>query len=125
MRAHGLIFILFLISASLKSQDIYKGGAGDGADMAELQNISLSIEENSKLDLVKIYPTLNSQGFLNIESRVSLEYFICDLKGTEHKSGLLSGGINSLDISGLSEGFYFIQLRNHSKEHIRKLVILK
>ena len=125
MKTVGIITLLIVFASDVKSQDIYKGGSGDGADMAELQNISLSVEENSILDLVKIYPTLNSQGFLNIESRVNFEYIIYDTKGLDHKRGTIAEGRSSINVSDLVEGFYFIKLRNQSNEHIRRLVILK
>jgi hypothetical protein len=53
------------------------------------------------------------------------ELVISDVNGRERKATLLQAGNHAMDISGLPEGIYVVQLRMSGKSLIRKLVVIR
>ena len=82
---------------------------------------SLSVQEESFN--ISIYPNPVSDGFLNIlnPSNEPLNISIYDMKGTKvHSQQII---FDSIDISGLSNGFYSLVIKSGERTTAKKIVV--
>lgn len=89
---------------------------------------SVSILENFKKDMIKIYPNPSVENNLNIDViNEDISTSITDFTGLEQLKLNLHSGKNEIDISNYKNGFYVVRLFNSSKSIIatQKLIILK
>ncbi|WP_299668845.1 Ig-like domain-containing protein [uncultured Polaribacter sp.] len=95
-------------------------------NLAEVQvfgDVILGIEDNSKADKLLVYPNPTSDS-INIDFRNSEEasYSIVNYTGQILLSGVVKNGTTSIDVSGLSSGFYLIRISNEYKTVSRKII---
>ena len=79
------------------------------------------IQDNQKAQL-KIYPNPN-QGKFFFESNISSDIFIFNTSGSLVYQGYFEKGTHSLDLSYLSSGVYFINVRSQDETHRLTMVI--
>ena len=66
-----------------------------------------------------LYVTLSDE-MLNVE-----KYTITNIYGAIVKQGVLSDRVNSIDVSQLNNGYYFISLEGEARNQAKKIVIIK
>ena len=72
-------------------------------------------------DDVSIYPN-PAKNHLSVQTDFELDYELYDINGKSLKIGVLNIGNNSMDISQLSAGIYYLYLKNDDSYVVRKVV---
>jgi hypothetical protein len=95
-------------------------------DNIEISNaVGIFSPKNNTNNTFSIYPN-PADKIVNIalfKQNEELEVTITDLNGKELIHKMISSGINNIDISNLSKGLYFIQVRNKIISNTEKLII--
>ena len=78
-----------------------------------------AIKENSVQNDLKIYPNPVTSNQLFIESNSNQSFSIFNLNGQSLQNGILKNGTNTIDVSGLFSGMYFIKIGNK----VQKIII--
>lgn len=88
----------------------------------------LSISETDALNDVVVYPNIDFTAFdvlIPTDVNGDVVFTLFDLQGRRIKTGLLHQGVNSISISGLNTGVYFIQLQQASEAKAFKLPVYR
>jgi len=85
-------------------------------------NGTLSVSNNNLLDTFKMYPNPTNGNFVNIETVSDTEVIIYNALGKVVKTTRITSDKNSIDISKLSKGVYFVKLEANKKSMTQKLI---
>ncbi|WP_051605788.1 endonuclease [Polaribacter sp. Hel_I_88] len=85
-------------------------------------NGTLSIFKNDFLDTFKMYPNPTNGNFVNIDNSSDANITIYNTLGKVVKLTTITSEKNSIDISDLSKGVYFIKLEVDKKSITKKLI---
>ncbi len=85
-------------------------------------NGTLSVSNNNILDTFKMYPNPTNGNFVNIETVSDTEVIIYNALGKVVKTTRITSDKNSIDISKLSKGVYFVKLEANKKSITQKLI---
>ena len=89
----------------------------------------LSVAENNAME-IKVYPN-PTNGILFVQTchgaslQAETEYCITNLTGQTLLSGRISEETQQIDVTGLSEGMYFVRIQNDREVTIKKFTIAK
>ncbi|HMS30021.1 MAG TPA: T9SS type A sorting domain-containing protein [Saprospiraceae bacterium] len=77
------------------------------------------------IEKIKFYPNpVNEILYVECSNPIENGFMILDQNGVQHKVGQLKKGINSLDISDLRTGIYFISILSQEKRYVQKIAII-
>jgi phosphatidylserine/phosphatidylglycerophosphate/cardiolipin synthase-like enzyme len=81
-----------------------------------------SVSEVNEMDIL-VFPTITSnQLFVQNNEYENLNYEIIDLNGKQISNGIFSEKLNSIDVSSLEKGMYFLILKSSTKSKMLKWV---
>jgi hypothetical protein len=83
--------------------------------------LSTSIEENNNSSIISIYPNPN-QGKVHIELAEDTDIQLINTIGQIVYKGSLKSGHNTLNLSSLSEGIYYLNLKNEGIIRVHKII---
>jgi len=117
-----LFFILVIIPLNGISQNVYKGGEGDGYAMGYYSNYSNSITQKS-IQKAFVFPNpivKNKNSILEIKNSTDIKKVeIIDLKGIVKKTGYSS----KTNVNSLPQGFYMIKIVTQNTIFWDKLLV--
>ena len=81
--------------------------------LQDLYNQFLSTDENTLLSMIKVFPNpATTELNVHVDPSVSIKsYIIFDVNGKSIQTSNTSSSITSIDVSYLSQGLYFLQLK--------------
>ncbi|MDC8001608.1 T9SS type A sorting domain-containing protein [Aequorivita todarodis] len=86
------------------------------------EDCSLSVDDQNLNEGVIIYPNPVKE-FLNISMEQDANYSILTMNGQVVKNGTIAMGKNTLDVSSLAQGVYFIKIKTEKETAIKKLIL--
>jgi M6 family metalloprotease-like protein len=103
----------------------FSSNAGDSITFYYAPN-PISVQESKILnDVVQIYP-IPTTGTINVnfltQKSINFSYKIVDLYGKTVETGMLQESNNSIDISALANGIYFIEMKNPKETKTYKII---
>lgn len=82
-------------------------------------NMPTAIKENSVQNDLEIYPNPVTSNLFFIDSKSNHSFSLFNLNGQSLQNGILKNGTNTIDVSGLSSGLYFMKIGNE----VQKIII--
>lgn len=93
----------------------------------DIQSFKVKVDANNIVDFgfgcIEVYPN-PSTGVVNLMNCQGSTYQVCDITGRILVEGKFTNSIESIDLSNLSDGNFFIRLYNDEKHHTFKIVKL-
>ena len=85
--------------------------------------LSYIVKVENKLNRVKVYPTNIASSFnIEIEDAESAQYTIINNVGEVFKTAALTSEFNTIDISELASGLYYIRIESNSQSFVERIM---
>lgn len=92
-------------------------------DVELIYNDEVSVSENSKLDNIAVYPNPTKNTVVVDKVQSSTEYTVTSVLGSEVANGVFNIGFNTVDLSNMENGVYFLRMKQN--ESIRTVRLIK
>ncbi len=116
---------LFALNVTANEHDIYIADGGSGFQIYGHDAVYTDVEESMlNLETISTFPN-PSQGIININLQEATQVVIFDLTAKVIQKTTLEEGVNTLDLSNLPNGIYFLKFKQKNNISLQKIVISK
>jgi hypothetical protein len=114
---------LFALNVTADGNDIYVADGSDGFQIYNHDALFTNVENSIQVSKeINTYPN-PSNGFINVNMENATEVVVFDQTGRFLKKEKLIDGKALLDLSGLSNGIYFLKFKMTDGIQLQKIVI--